>query len=290
MKNSEDMEWGVPRTRLSGRKRRKYCGDEENEPLYKGEEEFMNAIHPLEIYAPKGRKKSSPMQRAIITCINNHHGSASEEQILEYILSKWDIINKYSERGVLTEPTIRVVRLNCAVKKRSRHLFIKSTTLPNTWMLNCQQRKNHRKTPIRKIPEYMMPKELKKNSSETEEEEEAPNDEEIMKINANKDEKQSDDMEEDNDFEEEEENEEPSFEDILLELLNKQEEPLEIKEIEKFMEEYKEKKGMFMKLPLQRRVKACLINMKVAGKVEANSAATKWIATNKYYPMNALNF
>ena len=124
MKRTEDLDWGVTKQRIGGRRRRKYCNSDENEPLYKGEEDFMNAIHPLEIYAPKGRKKSSPMQRAIITCINNNHGSASEEQILEYILSKWDIINKYSERGVLTEPNIRVVRLNCAVKKRSRHLFI----------------------------------------------------------------------------------------------------------------------------------------------------------------------
>ena len=281
MDKNEDSEWSntLPKARI--RRKHKRNASEEEEPVYEGEEDFMNAIHPLEIYAPRSRKKSSPMQRAIITCINNNNGSASEEQILEYILSKWNIINKYSERGVLTEPTIRVVRLNCAVKKRSRHLFIKSSSYPNTWMLNSQQRKNHRKKPVRKIPESLLAKMHIQNASDTESSDSCN---ELQFPDAESDETEI--KEELN----EREDQKHCFEGILLEFLQSKKTPVLIEEIEEYMKPYEKEKGMFFNFPLKRRVKGCLISLKCTGNVQTDTKGRKWILNDKYFPIHSCEY
>lgn len=108
---------------------------------YKGDEEFMNTMHPFEESGQLLIKKSSPIQKAIIACIKNNGGSASEGAILKYITEKWDIINKYTERGFMSSPSLRVVRLNCGVKKKARRLFLKDPDHENCWILNSAPRK-----------------------------------------------------------------------------------------------------------------------------------------------------
>jgi hypothetical protein len=109
---------------------------------FMGEEEFMNTMHPFEETGKDSGKKSSPIQKAMIACIKAKGGSATEEELLEFVEEKWDIINKYSERGFATNPTIRIIRLNCAVKKKARHLFLRDPNNSAAWILNSSPRKS----------------------------------------------------------------------------------------------------------------------------------------------------
>ena len=231
----DDGEWCGPITRpYTPRKKKKEMPIQkpEKETIYYGEESFMNAIHPNEVNSKKYIKRSSPLQRAIIHCIERNGGKATETQLLDYITEKWDIINKYSERGVLVEPNIRVVRLNCAVKKKGKHLFMQSPNDPETWMFQIAAKRND-------SPQI---EQVEKSSPEVS----SPVD--IPVIIQNK-------------FEEEKE--ELPFEKCLWNCFMESHTYLTFEHICEYMKKYEQNKGLFNKLPFERRIKACLISLQI---------------------------
>ena len=231
----EDGEWCGPITRpYTPRKKKveKPTPPPEKETIYYGEESFMNAIHPNEVNSKKYIKRSSPLQRAIIDCIEKNGGKATETQILDYITEKWDIINKYSERGVLVEPNIRVVRLNCAVKKKGRHLFTQSPNDPETWMFQIAAKRN----------EKIQVEQTEKSSPEVSSPVEIP---EIIQNDIKK------------------EDDEIPFEKCLYNCFKEGETYLHFDHICEYMKKYENNKGLFHRLPFERRIKACLISLQI---------------------------
>lgn len=247
----DDAEWSGPATRPYTQRKKK--GVDKGQPLQEqekntffGEESFMNAIHPFEANSKRVTKKSSPMQRAIINCIIENGGKAKEKDILKYVTEKWDIINKYSERGFLVEPNIRVIRLNCAVKKKGRHLFVQAPDDPEMWMLNSIARRSRKAkaTADNKV-------------------------EETIKEVENENEK-IDEIEDDADTEER------LFEDCIFDFLRSQASFVNFDEICKNMEKYRTAAGAFSALPFQRRVKACLIKFKCQRRIFSDSNSENW--------------
>ena len=245
----DDSEWNGPTTRPYTQRKKK--SDKivqihmEKETVYYGEESFMNAIHPNEINSKKIVKKSSPMQRAIIDCINKNGGKATEAEILKYITEKWDIINKYSERGVLVEPNIRVVRLNCAVKKKGRHLFIQSPDDPETWMFNICSKRNQKgiiQTGETSSNESSTPTEIIDSSLK-----DISNDEEHL-----------------------------SFEECLFKCFSIQSVYVSFDDICMFMRKYEKNDGLFSSLPFERRVKACLLWYKCNYRISSEYKCNQW--------------
>lgn len=113
----------------------------EREGRYKGAESFLNTLHPFEETGKNAGKKSSPVQKAMIECIKANGGRATEEQLLESITKHWKVIKEKMERPIADEPSIRLIRLNLAVKKRGRRLFLRDPQDSNYWTLNSKPRK-----------------------------------------------------------------------------------------------------------------------------------------------------
>ena len=248
----EDGEWSGPTTRpYTQRKKKAEKGSgslQEKETIYYGDESFMNAIHPNEINGKKNVKRSSPMQRAIIDCINKNDGKATEKQILDYITEKWEIINKYSERGVLVEPNIRVVRLNCAVKKKGRHLFVQSPNDPETWMFNITNRRNIKEAHIQ-------------NDS------------------SSNDVSSSIESQDTQHFDIKSQKEDIPFEKCLFNCFREVNKYVPFTTICEYMKKYSNNKGLFNKLPFERRVKACLICLKQENKIHETYQDNEWLYT-----------
>ena len=248
----EDGEWSGPTTRPYTQRKKKTekspANAQEKETVYYGDESFMNAIHPNEVNGKKNVKRSSPMQRAIIDCISRNGGKATETQILEYITEKWEIINKYSERGVLVEPNIRVVRLNCAVKKKGRHLFVQSPNDPETWMFNISSRRNIKET----HPQNDSSSNDMSSSAE------------------NRDKPQFDSQTEEIDI---------TFEKCILNCFKEADAYVPFASICEYMRKYSNLKGLFNRLPFERRVKACLIYLKKDNKIQETYQSNKWFYT-----------
>lgn len=219
---------------------------------YQGDEEFMNTMHPFEASGRYTGKKSSPIQKAIIACINLYGGSASEEQLLQYVKKKWDIIVKYSEREFSTEPSIRVIRLNCAVKKKARHLFLKDPVKHDNWILNSSLRKTSCK--------------MKRN-------EESSNDETDAAILCD------DDC---SDYSSESQDEEcrvmkkDTFEACVETYVRGIEGKVSFDEICCEMKKYENMRGIFETLSFARRVRACLIVFKSENMICHDSNDDKW--------------
>jgi len=212
--------------------------EEENNGLFKGEESFMNSLHPFEMKKNGSEFKTSPIQRAIINCMEIHGGKATETQILDHVRSKWEIINKYSERTFKIEPTLRIIRLNCSIKKKSRHLFMKEPGVDDVWRMN-----------------------IKKKADKSEEDLDA-SDQIDTPVPKSDDNLYFDII--------------PSFEDSLIEYLSNSKLPIRFDEIIKFAETIKDRNGSFDMLPLMQRTKACLISMKVLGKAFYDPIEQKW--------------
>lgn len=231
----------------------------EREKIYSGEEEFMNTLHPFEETGKNSGKKSSPIQKAIIYSIKENGGKATEDQLFQFIKKKWPIIIKYTERGFIMEPSIRVIRLNCAVKKRGRHLFLKVPKLKDTWMLNSAPRK---------LPQRKGNLKVKAVSSESEE-----NPEQNIQIEQ----------------EEEEQNElivdtimtPDTFEHIIEEIFTENEVEYTLEELCLIMEKHKKKKGLYMGLPFDRRVRATLIVLKYQNVIVYDENTQKYRSVSK---------
>lgn len=242
---------------IRNKKRRRYNKrnrnkDKSNQKIYEGEESFMNVVHPLEQSSSSNWQKSSPLQMAIMDCIMKNNGSASEQQILDYIKEKWHIINKYSRRGSLIEPSLRVIRLNCAVKKKGRHLFVSDPKFKDHWMLNTKLRKNSRVLNEQRI---LMEKQNENNQ--------IPEKNDFLISNENESSEQSDD-----DID--------SFENIILEFLIFNQKFFKFDEICDHVKKYEEHPGIFKRLPLERRVKAILISFKLENRVTYDSLSDSW--------------
>lgn len=218
--------------------------------VYTGEEAFLNFVHPLEEYSGSIWKESSPLQVAIMSCISSMGGSASEISILEFIKSKWDIINKYSRRGVLIEPSIRVVRLNCTVKRKGRHLFILNPDKPHEWMLNTKMRKNCKYQPqsVESSPNIsdIIENEEKKNKNI-----EIPNEDIPIPHYM--------------------------FEDHVLEYMKNIGHPVNFSEISDSLKFRSKEPGTFSRLPYERRLRAVLISMKCEGRVYNEPNTNDWV-------------
>ncbi|EAX96922.1 hypothetical protein TVAG_087470 [Trichomonas vaginalis G3] len=212
----------------------------ERSRIYSGEEEFMNTLHPFEETGKNSGKKSSPIQKAIIYSIKNNGGKATEEQLLNFVKQKWDIITKYTERGFTMEPNIRVIRLNCAVKKRGRHLFLKVPKLKETWMLNSAPRKIPQKRINLKTKEISSGSDPGEPIQEAVEESEEEQNELIVDTVMRKD----------------------TFEYCIEKLFTDNVSEYDFNEICKLMEPYKEMNGLFKTLAYERRVRASLVVLK----------------------------
>ncbi|EAY01948.1 hypothetical protein TVAG_048030 [Trichomonas vaginalis G3] len=230
--------------------RRKTDKNKQEKVIYQGDESFMNVVHPLEQYCSSEWKKSSPLQMAIMDCIIKKGGSASEKDILDYIREKWDIINKYSKRGSLIELNLRVVRLNCAVKKRGRHLFVHDPNSIDHWMLNTKLRKNSK---------------YANNRANTNQNFEGNN--EIIEKKEEIETDSSEHSEESSDL----------FETIILRFLTDNLLPHTFNEICEQMLQYKNNPGLFSKLPHERRVKAILISFRCNKIITCDTQSKTWI-------------
>lgn len=217
--------------------------------IYTGEESFLNFIHPLEEYSGSIWKESSSLQVAMMYCINSMGGSASEECILDFIKKKWDIINKYSRRGVLIEPSIRVVRLNCTIKRKGRHLFIENPNKPHEWMLNTKLRKNSKYQPIQNDHEDSLPEYIEKNENNSEKNE-SKNDEELEYR--------------------------PIFDENVYEYIHEIGHPVEFIKISESMHSHSNDPGNFSRLPFLRRLRAVLMSLKCQGRINYDPLNNLW--------------
>ena len=233
----------------------------ERAKLYSGEEEFMNTLHPFEELGKNSGKKSSPIQKAIISCIKEKGGSATEDEILEYVKEKWEIIMKYSERGFALDPSIRVIRLNCAVKKKARHLFLKDPNKKDAWILNSRPRK----IPVRKNS-------LSTRTSITNDDDE---EEEIIDSNESSTFASSPEV-----FAKQYVMAEETFERRVEHLIRESGKKMKLNDITNELENFEKEPGIFASLPLERRVRACLIVLKSERKVKYNENTQEWFSVD----------
>lgn len=241
----------------------------ERQKLYSGEEEFMNTLHPFEETGKNCGKKSSPIQKAMISCIKENNGAASEEQLLEYITQRWQTIEKYSSRGFSMEPSIRIIRLNLAVRKKARHLFLKDPKNSEMWKLNS----NPRKVPLKRIlfkrpygGDYS-----DFDDSDVEETQISVKPSEI-EINQNYTMKEN------------------TFERCVEDYMRTIDRSVTIDEILKSLFEYRHKKGIFASLALDRRIRACLIVLKSEGKVFYDETTNSWTNQKPLSKIEKLTF
>lgn len=227
----------------------------ERKKLFIGDEEFMNTLHPFEDSKKGCGKKSSPFQKALIACINENNGYATEQQLLDYVVKKWDIIVKYTPRAFISEPSIRVIRLNLSVRKKARHLFLKHPELPDTWIINSSPRKN---PPKRTLFRNTMIDESSEEDEKTSSEIEAPIESEPDVIN------ESYIMHKD------------TFERYVEDYMKSVEGDVKLEDIALQLSKFKDKAGLFKCLPLERRVRACLIVLKSEGRVFFDEKTNTW--------------
>ena len=247
---------------------------------YQGDEDFMNTLHPFEETGKDAGKKSSPIQKALIRCIKDNGGSASEEQLLDYITKKWDIIMKYSERCFAEEPSVRIIRLNCAVKKRARHLFLPDPNKEGNWILNAAPRK----IPIRRTAitaNYI---------SSDSDGHEAPNDDKDSRPNGENGNEHFDNGEQNTVVEDDDDDniitrlnimKKNTFDYMVEMFVRERNDPFTLTEISNSMKEYENMPGIFSCLPLERRTKADLICLKSTGLLTFDSETGLWAPTKK---------
>ena len=220
--------------------------DEEEEHLeYQNEESFMNSIHPFEKNKKNSEAKTSPIQRAIIECIRINNGSATENQILQYVTSKWEIINKYSERSFKMEPTMRVIRLNCSVKKKSRHLFYKDPERNDSWIINEKKKKDRTEDEKKDLV----------SDDNTDNNYDLLNKDDTPEISS-----QSNDL----------------FEELIFQYLESKRVPITNDELIQYASTISNKPGLFNQLPLFRRLRACLIVLKHSGRIFFHPLTSSW--------------
>ncbi|EAY05696.1 hypothetical protein TVAG_005400 [Trichomonas vaginalis G3] len=227
----------------------------ERKRLYAGEEEFMNTYHPFEESKKGCGKKSSPLQKAIIFCMKQNNGAATEEQLLEFVRNKWDIIMKYTPRGFSMEPSLRVIRLNLVVRKKARHLFLKDPKNKDLWMLNS----NLRKIPVKRT--------LFKSSAEEIPEENIEN---LASDSGNYSDSEPDSMYGSYIMNHD------TFERHVEDFMRSIQTSVKIEEIANSLSKYKEKQGLFQCLPFERRIRACLVVLKSEGRVFFDELTNTW--------------
>lgn len=225
--------------------------------VFSGEEEFMNTMHPFEETGKDSGKKSSPIQKAIISCIKEKGGSATEEEILEFVKGKWDIINKYSDRGFAMDPTVRVIRLNCAVKKKARHLFLKDPSNSSAWILNSAPRK----TPNRKLQLSN-----RKKMTESEQSDVDVDDETLVSSDDSSLDMPISVMPSD------------TFERHVEDFMKESRRRYSFCEICQHLTQHDGEPGIFASLPFKRRVRACLIVLKSEQKVAFDEKTNLWFS------------
>ena len=248
----------------------------EREFAYTGDESFMNTLHPFEETGKDAGKKSSPLQKAIITCIKENNGSASEEQILEYIKTKWDIITRLSERQFLDEPSIRIVRLNCAIKKKGRHLFLKDPTKPGNWMLNTTLRKS----PIKRqttSAKYISTDSDMVSSDDEEEEEKIDYTNKSFKTQVIESDDTTDSNAKMSQFYMKSYMKEETFEYEEEMFIKNTKHKISFQDICQYMKPFQEMPGLFHNLPFERRVKACLTCLISEGVIEYDKTNNEYI-------------
>ncbi|EAX87495.1 hypothetical protein TVAG_087380 [Trichomonas vaginalis G3] len=85
---------------------------------------FLEVVHPIEATGKINNKELTPIQKAITFCIMEHGGSASEQEILDFVTKKWKLINEKSIRQFQVKPCMRLIRLNLSIKKNNQQLFL----------------------------------------------------------------------------------------------------------------------------------------------------------------------
>lgn len=96
---------------------------------------FLDIIHPIEAAGMINNKELTPIQKAITFCIMDHGGSASENEILDFVTKKWKLINEKSIRQFQVKPCMRLIRLNLSIKKANQQLFLPDPEKPGNMIL-----------------------------------------------------------------------------------------------------------------------------------------------------------
>ena len=203
-----------------------------------------------------------------------------KEQLLDYITKKWDIIIKYSDRCFAEEPSVRIIRLNCAVKKRARHLFLPDPMKEGNWILNAAPRK----TPIRRTAitaNYIS------SDSDTHDvqlcDNKTPIKEEIVDDQLDNEKQNIVKNEEDDDNILTRLNimKKNTFDYMVEMFVRERNDPFSLTEITNYMKDYANLPGIFSCLPLERRTKADLICLKSTGLITFDTETGLYKPTKK---------
>lgn len=111
-------------------------------------ESFIDVLfytaHPLEL---KGYTNIlSPVQKAITIAIYQHGGRATEDQIVDFIVSHWKDIQNVSKSGFAREPDVRLLHVNEKIKKSEAYIFIRDPKNSKYVMVNDVSRRPYQKS------------------------------------------------------------------------------------------------------------------------------------------------
>lgn len=210
-----------------------------NEPRCMQDGSFLEIQHPIEAAGMINNKELTPIQKAITFCIMEHNGTASEQEILEFVTKKWKLINEKSARAFQVKPCMRLIRLNLSIKKNNQQLFLPDPDKPGNIVLGKYD-----------------PNASKSDEKSTENPDSQINESSSEDLNHI--------------------NEGVDFQDELLSFLVRSKVAVKFDDILNFAKTLNCKIKLFSKLKFDRQIRAILISLKTQGLVYNNPFDDEW--------------